>query len=180
MFCTFTPLKPPKKSKFWKNEKNCGTYHHFTHGHQKPQSYDVQFLRYRETDRIFCHFGPFLVLLPLTTEKIKIVKKWKKHLDMSSFYTCVPKIKNHDMVYASWDWTISCPFTPNNMENQNFLKNKKALLDMPSFYTCVPKIKNHDHMVYASWDMDWDIFGPFTTPNSTLENQNLKKMKKNS
>ena len=66
------------------------------------------------------------------------------------------------------------------MENQNFLKNKKALLDMPSFYTCVPKIKNHDHMVYASWDMDWDIFGPFTTPNSTLENQNLKKMKKNS
>ena len=26
----------------------------------------------------FCHFGPYLSLLPLTTWKIKILKKWKK------------------------------------------------------------------------------------------------------
>ena len=29
---------------------------------------------------------------PLTTWKIKISKKWKKHLEILSFYTCVPKI----------------------------------------------------------------------------------------
>ena len=76
----FYPPKNKKKSKFWKNKKNRGRYHRFTHAHQKPQSYDVQFLIYRETDRIFCHFGWFLVLLPRTTEKIKILKKWKKTL----------------------------------------------------------------------------------------------------
>ena len=34
---------------------------------------------------IFCSFTP------LTARKIKILKKWKKHLDISSFYICVPK-----------------------------------------------------------------------------------------
>ena len=29
---------------------------------------------------------------PLTTQKIKILKKWKKHLEISSLYTSVPKI----------------------------------------------------------------------------------------
>ena len=32
---------------------------------------------------IFCTF------IPLTTQKIKILKKWKKHLATLSFYTCV-------------------------------------------------------------------------------------------
>ena len=35
---------------------------------------------------IFCPFTP------LTAQKIKILKKWKKHLEISSFYICVPKI----------------------------------------------------------------------------------------
>ena len=35
---------------------------------------------------IFCPFTP------LTTRKIKILKKWKKYLEISSFYICVPKI----------------------------------------------------------------------------------------
>ena len=35
---------------------------------------------------IFCPFTP------LTAQKIKISKKWKEHLEISSFYTCVPKI----------------------------------------------------------------------------------------
>ena len=43
------------------------------------------------------HFRLFFVLLqggksPLTAQKIKTSKKWKKHLEISSFYTCVPKI----------------------------------------------------------------------------------------
>ena len=35
---------------------------------------------------IFCPFTP------LTTQKIKILKKQKKHMEISSFYTSVPKI----------------------------------------------------------------------------------------
>ena len=34
----------------------------------------------------FCHFAS------LTARKIKILKKWKKTLEISSFYICVPKI----------------------------------------------------------------------------------------
>ena len=35
---------------------------------------------------VFCPFTP------LTTRKINILKNWKKSLEISSFYTCVPKI----------------------------------------------------------------------------------------
>ena len=42
-----------------------------------------------ETDRIFCHFGPFFALKnPLIISKIKILKKWKKCLEILSFHTC--------------------------------------------------------------------------------------------
>ena len=37
---------------------------------------------------IFCPF----TLPPLTAQKIKILKKWKKYFEISSFYICVPKI----------------------------------------------------------------------------------------
>ena len=106
-------FEKPKKSDFWKNEKNCWRYH-FTHVYQKHNH-----LRYSswdlECNRIFCYFGPFSSLLPrygvwqiklsfqaifcsfnpLLTPKIKIRKKCKKTLDIYvlSFYTSVPKIK---------------------------------------------------------------------------------------
>ena len=35
---------------------------------------------------IFCHFTL------LTTQKVTILKKWKNHMKISSFYICVPKI----------------------------------------------------------------------------------------
>ena len=35
---------------------------------------------------IFCPFTP------LTAQKIKILKKWKKRLEISSFYNSVPKL----------------------------------------------------------------------------------------
>ena len=45
-----------------------------------------------ETDRIFCPFRSFFALLhPPTTKKIKILKKRGRHMEMSSFYTSVPK-----------------------------------------------------------------------------------------
>ena len=61
------------------------------HVYHKWQSNDVWFLRYWGWQRFFCHFGPFFALLPpLTTQNIKILKKFKKYLGILSFYTCVP------------------------------------------------------------------------------------------
>ena len=84
----YVPITPPllktwkiRILKKWK--KNSWIYHHFTHVHQKLQSFEVWFLRYRmKWDRqkflsfwaIFCPFTP----PPTTTTwKIKILKKWK-------------------------------------------------------------------------------------------------------
>ena len=60
-FCPFTPHPPPK---FWKMKKKTWRYHHFTQVHQRWQLYNVWFPRY------FCPFTP------LTTQKIKILKKY--------------------------------------------------------------------------------------------------------
>ena len=62
----------PKKSKFKKNENSIWRCHHFAHMYQKPQSYDVCFLRYGVRHTIFCDFGPFLPFYPTTFFKIGI------------------------------------------------------------------------------------------------------------
>ena len=52
-----------------------------------------------ELDRqIFSHFGLFFALL---TRKIKILKKWKKFLEIS-FYTNVPSMKIICMAHEIW------------------------------------------------------------------------------
>ena len=91
------------------------------------------------TDRIFSHFGPFFALFtPLTTQKIKILEKWKKkkHFGISSFNTSVPKIMI--ICYTVPDiWPVTdviCIFhfglfftllPPNSPTNQNLKKRKK-------------------------------------------------------
>ena len=65
----------------WKKKKKCWRYH-FTHVYQKPQSYEVHFLGYGVRQIFFCHFGQFFALYSptfLTTQRTKILKKWKKH-----------------------------------------------------------------------------------------------------
>ena len=50
------------------------------HNHMRYSSWDTKW------DRISYHFGSFSALLtrfPVTTQKTKILKKWKKHLEMS-------------------------------------------------------------------------------------------------
>ena len=77
------------------------------------------------------HFYP-----PKTPQKIKILKKWKKLWNVSSFYSwtpkttiircTVPEIQRDRQNFLSFR-TIPCPFTPNNWENQNCEKMKKTL-----------------------------------------------------
>ena len=127
-FLPFYPLLPKnqKKSEFWKIEKKCWRYHHFTQVYQNPQSYEVQFLRFGVKQTKFFvilnHFLPFYPSNNRENQNFKKMKKsiWKKSI-MSSFYTCT---KNHNhMMYASWDmeykrhnflsfWAIFYPFTP--------------------------------------------------------------------
>ena len=132
------------------------------------------------TDINFCHFGPFFALLhPLTTWKIKILQKWKKHLEISLFYTFVPS-DNH-MMYGSWNkeynrkfflsfWTVFCPFTPLlTTQTIKILKRwKKTPGDIIILHMCTI---NDNHMIYGSWDMEhnsqnflsfWTIVCSFT------------------
>ena len=44
-FWYFYPLMGPRKSKFWKNEKNTWIYYHFANAYHKWQSCDVWFLK---------------------------------------------------------------------------------------------------------------------------------------
>ena len=46
-----------------------------------------------ETDRIFCHFAPFFPFYPTNKPQNQDFQKEKKNdLEMSTFYTCLPKI----------------------------------------------------------------------------------------
>ena len=90
VFCPFNPLKP-QKIKIW---KNAWRYHHFTQMYQKSWSYATLFLWYNvwRMQLLFFILGFLYPFTLLTTQKIKVLKKWKMRLGRSSLYTCVPKI----------------------------------------------------------------------------------------
>ena len=77
-------------------------------------------------------WATFCPLNHLTTWTIKILKKWKKHLEIISFYTCVPQMTiTRCMVPEIWSTTdrIVChfghflPFYPtNNLRYHHFTK----------------------------------------------------------
>ena len=125
---------------YWKNSWR---YYHFKHEYHKWKSYDVWFVRYS--------LGPSFALLhpplsrPLTTQRIKILKKWKKHLEISSFYTSVPKIMiigyTVPEIWCVLGVTIIFHFDPfftlsptNSLKNQNIKKMKKAPGDIIILY----------------------------------------------
>ena len=92
----FLPFYHPKKtlkSKFWKMKKFAGDIvivHMCTKNHNNMMygSWDMEWHKHKFMSfwTVFCPF------IPLTTPKIKILKKWKKCLKISSFYICAPKI----------------------------------------------------------------------------------------
>ena len=120
------------------------------------------------TDRFFSHFGPFFALLhppPLTTQRIKVLKKW--------LYTIL------FLRYGVWwmqllHFTLGnfLPFhTPNCPKTK--IKKKKKKKPLPGYIIILHKsTKNHDPTLYCSWDMAhdtcdfyfsfWVIFCTFT------------------
>ena len=75
-------------------------------------------------DRVFwSSWSIFCTFTPLTAWKKKLSKTWKKHLEISSFYTSVPKIMITgytvpgiwhvtDVTVTFSFWAIFCLFTP--------------------------------------------------------------------
>ena len=90
----FLPFYLPNSPKIQNLEKVKKTPMEISSFYQKSWSYmlhcswDMVYdgCNYLSFWAIFCPF------IPLKAQKIKILKKWKKHLEISSFYICVPKI----------------------------------------------------------------------------------------
>ena len=104
---------------------------------------------------IFCSFTP------LTIQKMKILKT-EKHLEISLFYTSVPKIMiicyivleiwcvtDVIVVFHFGLFFFFLPFYPLPARKIKILKRWKNCLGLSSFYTCVPKIM----IRWCSWDM---------------------------
>ena len=73
-------------------------------------------------DRCNCYFSSWAIFCPfnpLTAKKIKISKNWKKHPEVSSFYTCVPEnMIKWCIVPATWCTTDNRQ-TDGQMDRQN-------------------------------------------------------------
>ena len=92
-FCPFTLPKNPKNQNFENMKKMLEISSFYKSVPEttimRYSSWDMELHRqdsFLSLRAIFCRFTP------VTTWKIKTLRKWKKHLDMSSFYTYVPKI----------------------------------------------------------------------------------------
>ena len=93
------------------------------------------------------HFYPFT---PLTTQEIKILKKWKKHLEISC-HTSVPKMKIicytvlgiwhvMDVIFYFSFWVIFCPIAPLTPQKIKIKKKWKENAWIYHHFTRVPKI----------------------------------------
>ena len=92
-FCSFTPPNNSKYQNFEKVKKtriDITILHLFTinDNHMIYGSWDIECNRQNFLSfwTVFCPFTP----PPLSTQKIKILEKWKKTLKILSFYKCVP------------------------------------------------------------------------------------------
>ena len=126
---------------------------------------------------IFVILDHFLTLL--TTQTNKILKKWKeKHLDILSFFACLPQMTSYDVQFlsnGSWQTYFAilghllpfCSFKP--PKYQNFEKKKTPGDNI--FHLCTT---NENHMMYCSWDMDHDSKNFFILDYFTLTTWKIK------
>ena len=151
-----------------------------------------------ETDRIFCHFGPFFALLPppspLKIPKIKILKKMKKMPgDIILLYIHVyHKWRSYDIWFLKYKVQQTeifvilghfLPFNPrDSLENQNF----KIENNTWRYYHFTHL--HHKWQSYGVWFLRYGVRAteffchsgpvlPFYPPMDP-ENQNFKKIKK--
>ena len=121
-------------------------------------------------DRCNCNFSFwtfFCPFTPLTAQKMKISKKSKKHLEISSFYTSVPEL----MIICHCSWDMVCdrcnfffilgffpfPLPPNSPKNKNFkkMKKKQKLRDIIILHTCIYQKLWLDDVWFLRYGMRW-------------------------
>ena len=112
------------------------------------------------TDVIIFHFGPFFSVFPHNNLKNQNLKKLKKSLKISSFYTgapkimiicyTVPEIKHNKQSFLSF-LAIFCPLTLLATWKSKVLKKWTKNLKILSFYTCIPQMMIIWCMVPETW-----------------------------
>ena len=138
IFWQFTSLTA-RKIKIKKNGKKAWRYHNFTQVYMLYCSWDMA------CDRCNCYFSFWVLFWPFTpliAQKTKMLKKWKKCLEISSFYICVSKIMTRwckvletwcvtdgrtDGRMDGWEkWHIEADAPPKNLTNgkTKFSSNK--------------------------------------------------------
>ena len=163
--------------------------------YQQSSWYDLQSLRYRVWQTEISNKGHFLPFYPspLKTQKLRILKKWKNLMEISSFYTSVSKItiiwgtvpeirSQTDRVYCHFGPYLAVLHS-REWGKSIFQKLKKTSGDVIILHMCT---KNHNHMMYLFWDIGyerhnflsfWAIFCPFTpllTPKIKIWNTRHK------
>ena len=123
-----------------------------------------------ETDKKFCHFGPFFALLPppLMIPNIKILKKMKKMPgDIILLYIHVHnKWRSCDIWFLKYKvqqteifdiWGHFFPFSTLITWKIKILTLKKTPQDIIILHICTT---NDNHMMYGSWDMEHNRTNP--------------------
>ena len=132
-FCPFTSLLA-LKIKNWKKIRRYFLFHMCI---RNKDSWDIRHHR-----QIFLSFWAiFCPFIPLANQKIKTLKKWKKLLEILSFYFCLPRMTiiwcTVPEIWSSTGKIFSHfePFFALLLKNQNF---EKRNLEISPTYTCVP------------------------------------------
>ena len=91
---------------------------------------------------VIFHFGLFFAFIPWNSPKNQISQKWKKHLEISSFYTHVPKIMIRWCIVPEIWCTID-----RQTDGQTKVTHRGG---------CPSPLTNHNHMRYNSWNIEWN------------------------
>ena len=125
--------------------------------------------------------GYFLPFYPPNSPKNQNFKKqWKEHLEISSFYICIPKIMIRWCMVPEI-WCASDGWMDERMEKATYRCGypPKKCLEILSFYTYMCNI-NKDHMIYGSWNKRSNFLSHFLAFQvfDNLENENFNIEKK--
>ena len=134
--------------------------------YQKWQSYDLWFQRYRaqQTD-FFVILDHFLTFFPPNNPKIKILKKWKKHLELLIIFLRTCTINDNHTMHGSWDMecdrqnvlsfrTIFCTFTLLKTQQIKILKKMKKKAWRYYHFTHV----YHKWQLYDVWFLIYEVW----------------------
>ena len=156
--------------------------------HMMYGSWDMK----RDKQNFLSFWTLFCPFTPLTTQKIKILKNWKKHMKILSFYTCmaymtiiwcmVPEIRSMaDRICCHFGlfFTLIPPYGP---RKSKFWKHENNIWRYYEFTHAYHQWQSYDvwFLRYEAWQTKFfvilDHFSPFY-PSNTLKIKCLKNEK---